>query len=96
MEINKSLPSYNKNTICRICMQDDDNLFPIFNEVFFGDDTITIAKIITECTKYPVAHNDRSINCFVSMMDQTEIVFFEIFRKICIVFAIISLYLEFF
>ncbi|XP_065364675.1 zinc finger protein 782-like [Calliphora vicina] len=59
MEINKSLPSYNKNTICRICMQDDANLFPIFNEIFFGDDTITIAKIITECTKYPVAHNDQ-------------------------------------
>lgn len=58
MELNTPTISCNKNTICRICMQDDANLFPIFDEVFFGS-TITIAEIISECTKYPVAHNDQ-------------------------------------
>lgn len=59
MEIHTNLSSYNKNTICRICMRNDANLFPIFNEIFSGDNTITIAEILSECTKYPVAHNDQ-------------------------------------
>lgn len=60
MEIGGKLTNYNKNSICRVCMQSSDkNLFPIFNEIFFGDDTITVADIITECTRYPVTLNDQ-------------------------------------
>ncbi|KAM7347048.1 uncharacterized protein ACRADG_006716 [Cochliomyia hominivorax] len=59
MEMNTSLPSFTKNTICRVCMQIDNNLFPIFNEIFAGDNTITVAEILSECTKYPVTYNDQ-------------------------------------
>ncbi|XP_023303972.2 zinc finger protein 420 [Lucilia cuprina] len=59
MEIIYNSQNYNKNNICRICMQEDGNLYPIFKEIFLGNRTTTIAQIITECTKYPVTHNDQ-------------------------------------
>ncbi|XP_037824066.1 zinc finger protein 90-like isoform X2 [Lucilia sericata] len=59
MEIIYNSQNYNKNNICRICMQDGGNLYPIFKEIFLGNRTTTIAQIITECTKYPVTHNDQ-------------------------------------
>lgn len=59
MEATASLPNYNKTIICRICMKEDVNLFPIFNDVYMGDGSVTMAEIITECTKYPVDFNDQ-------------------------------------
>lgn len=58
MEVKERLTNCNTNSICRICMQDDRTLLPIVYEVLFGDNVITVADIISECTKYPVAQND--------------------------------------
>lgn len=46
----------NKNPICRICLQSNINLFPIYDEIH-GE--ASVASIITECTKYPVKRNDK-------------------------------------
>ncbi|XP_061389907.1 zinc finger protein 91-like [Musca vetustissima] len=44
-------------SICRVCMNADPNLYPIF-EVQTGFEN-SIAEILTECTKYPVERNDK-------------------------------------
>lgn len=47
-------------SMCRICMQDNNHLHPIFDQVQLGDSgTNTFADIISECTRYPVAFNDK-------------------------------------
>lgn len=58
METDERLANWNVNSICRVCMQGDKIFLPILYEILLGDDIITVADIITECTKYPVAQND--------------------------------------
>uniref|UniRef100_A0A1A9Z4V6 Protein krueppel n=1 Tax=Glossina pallidipes TaxID=7398 RepID=A0A1A9Z4V6_GLOPL len=50
----------NHNIICRICLQENINLYPIEDQVQVLEDRIaTLAEIITECTKYPVLDSDQ-------------------------------------
>lgn len=59
MEVTESFAKYNKGALCRICMQNAKNSLHIFNEVFLDNKNLTVADIITECTKYPVTQNDQ-------------------------------------
>uniref|UniRef100_A0A1A9WX48 Protein krueppel n=1 Tax=Glossina brevipalpis TaxID=37001 RepID=A0A1A9WX48_9MUSC len=49
----------NHNIICRICLQENINLYPITDQVHLDDSIATLAEIITECTKYPVLDSDQ-------------------------------------
>ncbi|XP_075158564.1 uncharacterized protein LOC142231804 [Haematobia irritans] len=56
---------YNKDTICRICLQPEPDLYPIFDPVKSqSTDTnfitpVTVAEILTECSKYKVTRDDK-------------------------------------
>uniref|UniRef100_A0A1I8PE34 Protein krueppel n=1 Tax=Stomoxys calcitrans TaxID=35570 RepID=A0A1I8PE34_STOCA len=52
---------FNKHTICRICLQKETDLYPIFDKVKpeTGGKKNTVAEILTECTKYPVDRDDK-------------------------------------